>query len=225
MDGDQKELQVEAVEYLRDAAGFLRTLGELVYTELTEEQIENLKNIDFERMACLKEGLLEEGFRGIGRYLLRCGVNVRQDLAVDYARVFLGAGVASDQSAAPFESVFTSPEGLLMQDARDEVVAVYRKFGTVIDSSVNVPEDHLGFELTFLGNLAEDTANALEGGELDAGLLEAQTSFIDEHILNWVEMLADRVEEYALTPFYPCVMKVITGYVREHRAALMEIQS
>lgn len=36
-----------------------------------------------------------------------------------------------------------------MQDARDEVVAVYRRYCTVIDSEVNVPEDHLGFELTF----------------------------------------------------------------------------
>lgn len=217
----------ESVEYLRDAAGFLRTLGSLVYLELTQEQIDALKAQNLSTLGDGEEGLLGEGFRGIGRYLSRCSPNVRQDLAVEYARIFLGAGVTTEQSAAPFESVFTSPEGLLMQDARDEVVAVYRKYGTAIDPDANVPEDHLGFELTFLGNMADKTADVLEAGEVDAArvtdLIGAQIAFIDGHILNWIGKLSEKVDQFAESQFYPSVMKLIAGYVAEYKAALSEL--
>lgn len=34
----------ETIDHLRESANFLRTLGSLMYTELTQEQIENLKS-------------------------------------------------------------------------------------------------------------------------------------------------------------------------------------
>ena len=217
----------ETVAYLRDSAAFLRTLGSLVYTELSREQIDNLKAQKLATIGADEEGLLGEGFRGMGRYLSRSGANVRQDLAVEYARIFLGAGVSTKQSAAPFESVFISPEGLLMQDARDEVVAVYRRYGTEIDPEVNVPEDHLGFELTFLGNMADKTADALAGDRIDservADLVGSQSAFIDGHILNWIDALSEKVDEFAESQFYPSVMKLIKGYVAEYREALRKL--
>ena len=217
----------EAIDYLRESANFLRTLGSLMYTELTQEQIEGLKAQNLAALGGEEEGLIGEGFHGIGRYLSRSGMNVRQDLAVEYARIFLGAGVSAKQSAAPFESVFTSPEGLLMQDARDEVVATYRRYGTVIDPEVNVPEDHLGFELTFLGNMADNTADALATEPIDkarvADLVGAQMAFIDAHILNWVDALSEKVDEFAESQFYPSVMKLMRGYVAEHKEMLHEL--
>lgn len=214
----------EAIDYLRESANFLRTLGSLMYAELTQEQIESLKAQNLAALGGEEEGLMGDGFRGIGRYLSRSGMNVRQDLAVEYARIFLGAGVSAKQSAAPFESVFTSPEGLLMQDARDEVVATYRRYGTVIDPEVNVPEDHLGFELTFLGNMADKTADALATEPIDescvADLVGAQVVFVDGHILNWIDALSEKVDEFAESQFYPSVMKLIKGYTAEYKEAL-----
>ena len=51
------------------------------------------------------------------------------DLAVDYARVFLGAGEANGKAAYPYESVYTSPEGLVRQEARARVRAIYAAGG------------------------------------------------------------------------------------------------
>ena len=65
--------------------------------------------------------LIAEGFEDIRRYLRKCDTGTRQELAVDYAHTFLAAGNYESFAATPYESVFTSETGLLMQDARDEV--------------------------------------------------------------------------------------------------------
>ena len=210
-------------EYFAQAGGFFRTLGALVYTELTQEEINNLAAMNL--LAARKEfpeGDMADGFAGMGRYLARRGPNARQDLAVEYARIFLGAGVAEKDCAVPFESVFTSKDGLLMQDSRDDAVAFYRAHGMKVEESLNVPEDHLGFELQFLGILCEQTAAAYENGDAELAQAKeaAQAAFLDKHILNWIDKLSAKVERCALSPFYPSVMKIIKAFSEEHRAYL-----
>lgn len=210
-------------EYFAQAGAFFRTLGALVYTELTQEEIDRLIAMDLlTARKGLPEGDLADGFAGMGRYLARSGSNVRQNLAVEYARIFLGAGVDEKDCAVPFESVFTSKDGLLMQDARDDAVRFYREHGMQVEESLNVPEDHLGFELQFMGILCEQTAEAYGAGdEAKAKELEAaQAAFLDTHILNWMEPLSRKVEKCALSPFYPSLMKVIRAFSEEHRCGL-----
>lgn len=210
-------------QYFAQAGAFFRTLGALVYTELSQEEIDNLAAMDFSAMAKeLDAGELADGMAGMGRYLARRSENVRQDLAVEYARIFLGAGVEESALAVPFESVFTSPDGLLMQDARDDVVRIYRKAGMKVDKELNVPEDHLGFELQFLGMLCEQATEALEAGRDASDNLKMQADFLDNHILNWIDDLFAKVEGCALSPFYPSLMKVVKAYCVEHRSALEE---
>ena len=210
-------------EYFAQAGAFFRTLGALMYTELTQGEIDNLAAMNLLAMrADMPEGDFSDGLAGMGRYLARRGSNARQNLAVEYARIFLGAGVDEKDCAVPFESVFTSKDGLLMQDARDKVVAFYSAYGMQVEKSLNVPEDHLGFELQFMGILCEQTAEAYQAGDEERGLaLEAaQAAFLDEHVLNWVGALSAKVERCALTPFYPSVMKVIRAFAAEHRTGL-----
>ena len=216
--------QYTASEYLLEAESFLRTLASLLYKELTQEQIDALRGYDFMAMREDTENEdLSNGFYGLGRYLKRCGLNVRQDLAVEYARIFLAAGVADGIGATPYESVFTSPEGLLMQDARDEVVKIYRRQGMKVDKELNDPEDHLTFEIQFLANMCEKTRTALEAEEDVKELITVQVDFIDNHIFNWLDDLMGKVDEYAVSGFYPSVMQVIRGYLTEHKAILLEL--
>lgn len=215
--------------YLQDTAGLLHTFSSMLFLELTQEQIDSLRAIDWSAMAAdAASEAMAEGYRGIGRYLSRSGANVRQDLAVEYARIFLGAGVTEEQLAVPFESVFTSPEAIMMQDARDDVVRIFRSQGMTVDASLNVPEDHISFELDFLAFMAERTASEIETQEplwheRAAALVNVQASFIDEHVLNWFDKLASRVEASALSTFYPSVMKVLRETLKEHRAVLGEM--
>ena len=62
-------------------------------------------------------------------YLSQADGTVLTELAVDYVRAFIGSGNDGFSAAYPYESVYTSPKRLMMQDARDEVLVLYRAFG------------------------------------------------------------------------------------------------
>lgn len=211
----------ETIEFFRNAQAFYALLGGIFYRELTEEQIDGLTQSGF---AFPDDGSeMGDACAALRRYLARRGPGARQDLAVDYARVFLAAGVYEGDTAVPYESVYTSPEGILMQDSRDEVVRAYKRWGLAISRDLNVPEDHLAFELEFMGRLSELIADALEAGEAAREAMEAQAAFIDEHLLNWMPCLLDRVQAFARTPFYPAITQVALSYIEENRAVLGEV--
>lgn len=215
----------ESRAFFESAHAFYKLLSSIYYLELTEEQLAGLAAGGF---AYPDDGSdMARGCREIRTYLKRRGANARQDLAVDYARIFLAAGVYEGETAVPFESVYTSKEGILMQDSRDDVVRIYGLNGLRIPRELNVPEDHLAFELEFMAHLSDRIAAALgEEGEASDGvlsLMRTQLSFIDEHLLNWVPQLAQRVEAYAKLAFYPAVMTVTRCFIQENRAVLVEL--
>ena len=127
---------------------------------------------------------------------------VRTDLAAEYARVFLGM---SRRSVAPYESVYTSPTGLMMQEARDEVVALYRREGFSVDESMHLPEDHIAFELGFMAGLIRNAMAALDAGDgAEAERLAAvQESFVAHHLPSLVPTLAQDLEKRAAKGLYP----------------------
>lgn len=139
------------------------------------------------------------------------GEALRIDLAADYNQLFLGM---SAHPVAPYESVYTSEEGLIMQEARDEILRVYRLWGLRVPESFDLPEDHVALELEFMACLADRTRAAADAGEDPTGLIAAQRAFLGEH-LAWVAALCDDVEKRARTAFY----YGIAGLTREHLAA------
>lgn len=213
----------DARAFFENAASFYPLLSHILYLELTDEQIDGLADSGF---AYPDDGSdMGNACAALRRYLARRGPSARQDLAVDYARIFLAAGVYEGETAVPYESVYTSPEGILMQDSRDEVVRIYRRNGLVIPLDLQVPEDHLAFELEFMAHMSDRIAKALAAGEDAAGLMSEQLSFIDEHLLNWVPRLLERVESFAKLPFYPAMVTIALCYIRENRAVIEEALS
>lgn len=209
----------EFTEYLGASADLYRFYSNVMLVELTAEQIEILAESD---LSYPEDGSrTAEGYAWLRRYLARRGANARQDLAVDYARVFLGAGVDEKDAAVPYESVHRSETGLLMQEQRDEVYAFYRRFGFAVLEDLHVPEDHLGFELEFLGLMCERAAQAV-GFDRDE-LLASMRTFIGEHVLSWLPQLVDKVDACAKRKFYPAMMRIIEGYVREQYEMLSEL--
>lgn len=224
MTASDSSLAIEETRaFFENAAEFYPLLSSIFYLELTEEQIDGLAESGF---AFPDDGsAMGDACARLRRYLARRGATARQDLAVDYARIFLAAGVYEGETAVPYESVYTSPEGIMMQDSRDEVVRVYRRNGLVIPLDLQVPEDHLAFELEFMAHLSKRIEAALVAGEDTRSLMEEQRQFIDEHLLNWVPALQKRVESFAKLPFYPAMVALTLCYVRENRAVLEEALS
>lgn len=127
-----------------------------------------------------------------------------EQLAVTFDRVFFGMGPLTARHAFPYESVYTSAAGLLMQDAYGETKKVYRENGLVKNESFTEPEDHLAVQLSFMKTLCDRTCAALEEHDEDAAAaaLEEQRAFLDSHLLNWAGRFADDVCAAAREGFY-----------------------
>ena len=159
---------------------------------------------------------LSEGYRMIKNFCAMATVDPVTDLAVDFARVFLGAGITEKERCAfPYESVYTSPKGLIMQEARDEVLALYRKHGLGKDDSFNVPEDHISLEFEFMAHLCTLTIRAVESDrQYDAMvLLEEQKDFISAHLNRWIRSFCADIAKCSNTGFYRGLANITEAFI------------
>lgn len=108
----------------------------------------------------------------------------RQDAASEFAALLLGM---SANPVVAYESVYTSPVALMMQDARDEVRALYKANGVAVSEDKHLPDDHISFELEFMAILCEREAQLLEEGNATAlGTCRAtQELFLKKHLAKW----------------------------------------
>lgn len=199
-----------------------RFLGRLYRREVDEALWRQLVQFGFPEET--DEPLLTDGYRALAAYVKAPGADPLTDLACDYARIFLGAGVAKGVLPIPCESVYTSRGHLIQQDAWEAVRKIYAQHG-VGSAESDLYEDHLALELEFMAHLcllAQSAAAANHVTELTAQLA-SQKAFLENHLLNWVEDLARDVHACATTPFYAAVADVTVGFLRIEKALLAEL--
>lgn len=150
-----------------------------------------------------------------------------EDLRIDYARVFFGNGVNGTDCAYPFESVHTSGDRLMMRDARDEVLTLYRSEGFEKSEEWKDSEDHIALELGFEKVLCDKTVDALDEKDYESALrlLIVQYNFLRDHLVNWVPMFVSGIEKFAETDFYRAVGYLTFGYLKEDREFLESVLS
>ncbi len=140
-------------------------------------------------------------------------------------RAFIGNTNELDGAAFPFESVYTSEKRLLMQQARDEVLAIYRAFGIDKDPSWREGEDHIALELEFMGTLCRRTADALRQGDEEAAfnLLETQRNFLGDHVGAWAPLLTVDMRHFAKTDFYRGLACMTDGFLESDGELLADV--
>ena len=152
----------ELIKLIEQRAATYSLLSRLFRVEIDQQLLDELHGMRFP--ASTGNADVDEGYLRLAKYLSNTWENSLTDLAVDYTRVFIGHGVDAYSAAYPFESVYTSEKRLLMQDARDEVLAIYRSAGLDKKNSWKEGEDHVALELEFEQVLANRTAEALRKG-------------------------------------------------------------
>lgn len=206
-------------ELITNRIVFYNFLGRLYMVEVDKSLFKQLKMIDLPRKTGNKE--MDEGYHLLNNYLQNHGPDPITDLAVDYARVFLGAGIYEGTVAHPYESVYTSPERLIMQEARDEVLALYRSKGLDKIDSLDVPEDHIALEFEYMSFLCQETLDAMEKDvERTSTLLKEQKDFLEKHLLNWIPEFCSDIEKCASTDFYNGIAKLTRGYLSMEKELL-----
>ena len=207
-------------------------LSRLYRTEVDRELLDAMRGMRFP--ADSGNAKMDEGHRLIVGQLSTVWENTLSELAIDYARVFLGGGIDGYSAAYPFESVYTSPRRLLMQDARDEVVALYRSEGIDKAEGWTEGEDHISLELEFMRRLAERANEALavkgeataptqEGLEEAFRLMQTQRAFMEEHLCAWVPMLTSDMLRFARTRLYRGLAFVTEGFLESDREFLASV--
>ena len=209
-----QDQEISFVDVLRGRMATYQFLSRLFRVEVDQELYDTLLAMRFP--ANTGNDLVDEGYRLICGYLSRADGPVLTELAVDYVHAFIGSGNDGFSAAYPFESVYTSPKRLMMQDARDEVLVLYRAFGLDKQESWKEGEDHIALELEFEQILCERAIVAYEAGDEDEclKLLLSQRNFLEDHLLAWYPMMAKDMEKFPKTDFYRGLGKLTLGFLQ-----------
>ena len=228
-DAIEKETQeeeislAELIKLNEQRAATYGLLARLFRVEISEDLLKELRSMRFP----VKSGNdnVDEGYRLFAKFLSNTWENSLTELAVDYSRVFIGHGVDAFSAAYPYESVYTSEKRLLMQDARDEVLAIYRSCGLDKQESWKEGEDHIALELEFEHILAERTVEALKKDDEESaiGLLTTQKNFLEDHLGSWVGMLVVDMKRFAKTDLYLGLAYLVEGFIATDQAFLEDL--
>jgi TorA maturation chaperone TorD len=217
----KKRITLESILEGRIAQyGFLATLFQ---GEIEEHYLGELK-----KMKCpINTGNknVDEGYRLFHSYLSTTWERTFEELQKDYLRTFLGSNTTAYAAAYPHESVYTSPERLIMQDARDAVLALYRAAGLDKSDLWKDGEDHIALELDFERLLCARALQSLREHDDPAfyRLMMEQYYFLLDHLLNWVPMLVDDMKKFAKTDFYQALAYLTLGFLEVDKEFLEEV--
>ena len=207
-------------ENFTDLAFTYRLLSRLFKKEIDKDFIAYVNTLDL-------SGFSDDTKIRRGAVLTNTGLNHKdvvtfEDyLAADYTKCFIGTTVVG-QSSYPYESVYTSPKRLVMQEAFEEVRRIYHSFG--VTNASDLYDDHLGIELDFCAFLCEKTAEAIRLQRSSAEFIDAQSKFLDNHILNWVPRFLFDLRKAAETQVYLGSAQMLEGMIEAHRKLLQDIE-
>ena len=189
-----------------------RFFARLFEKEIDEEFFEQLKKVKFpENREETRLTEFSDALRRLNDYFEFDAGETLDDLAADYAKTFLGAGIAQGSAAFPYESVYTSPKRIMMQNAWSEVTEIYESKGVeVTGESSDLKADHIAIELEYMAFLCDDTSRNTE----TLFGLEEQKEFLNRHLLNWVPEFCLDIKYFADTEFYRMVGQLTTGFLQ-----------
>lgn len=197
-------------------------------SRLYEEEVDEAYLAQLKKMRCpINTGNtdVDEGYKLFHSYLSHLWERSIEDLKRDYLVTFIGANTTGHSAAYPQESVHTSSSRLLMQDARDEVRAIYRAAGLEIPDSWRQSEDHIAVELEFMVIMGQRAIDALDAGDKAKASKCLMTSyhFLEDHLANWIPLFVDSIFKFAQTDFYRALGYLTRGFIAEDKAFLEEV--
>jgi TorA-specific chaperone len=133
---------------------------------------------------------------------------VAAELGAAHARLFYGTG--GHETAVPYRSVYSSADGLLCQQATQEMERVLRQHRLRLQEAVCEPADHLSIQLEVMAQLALRYAEAAEQGGSKLALLQAeQADFLQHQLLVWLPDFSLRVIDLDDQGFYAGLASVL----------------
>ncbi|GBE57213.1 chaperone protein TorD [bacterium BMS3Abin01] len=188
-------------------------LATIYNEEITAPVLRQIRNPRFlEALSSVGVQLDDDMFKGSEDRLV-------EDLAVEYARLFLGPG----KHIPPYESVHherTDGDWGSLWGA--DTVAV-KKFiestGLEYRSEYDGLPDHIGVELEFMKEVTRREAQAWEEKDEDGAdcCLKIKKKFIEEHLARWIPVFCDKVIAAANLSFYREIAAITKSFIEFER--------
>ena len=219
-----KEALIELSKY---RALMYRFLGGLYIMEVDEDQLKALKKLEFPEITDEEEADLDlrEGYLLVKEYVADATADDLEDLAADYAKVFLAAGDATGRAAFPYESVYIDNKRQVGGSSEMQMKALYLERGWEPDPNVyRTMYDNIGLMLEYMGIICDEITDAIELEDRDKfiQLLSEQRAFVKKHLTNWAYSFTSDIGKYAESGFYKGVARITNGFLKKEAALLQE---
>ncbi|MDH3671236.1 MAG: molecular chaperone TorD family protein [Gammaproteobacteria bacterium] len=156
---------------------------------------------------------LEAGDADLGERVFDGPENeVLEELAVEYAALFLGPG----GHISPHESIYAEAgTGSLWGKETVAVKRYVEGLGFQYDKQYAGIPDHISVELELMSELARRESVAWENGDKDqaANCLEYQQEFVRDHLSTWVYTFCDKVVTTTQLPFYRETARLLADFL------------
>jgi anaerobic sulfite reductase subunit A len=208
----------EIIHMVKQRANFYTILAHLFSKEVDQATYASLLKTDWASVAAIPA--MGAGAAKINHYLEQSAPDILTQLAADYAQTFLDGVTIT--GAYPYESVYTSKDRLLMQEARDLVLEIYRQEELAVIPQHAEPEDHIAFELELMRHYCKKSIAALETHEIALAIqiLEKQFFFLENHLLNWTPKFFEDVTRIAQTDFYQGLALLTEAFLNLEKEAI-----
>ncbi len=229
--GERTTLDDELLGIMEGRTHFYRLLARVFAREADAEFLEALRNHS-ELLSAMRgvsrtgQGLLKDFFQRTSALPIE---NVALDLAVEYARLFLGAGhvqgAAGKQPSKPYASVYLSRDRFLMQEPWARIGDFYNRAGFQRAEASRELDDHISVVLEFMGHMAESTIGVLKSGD-QASVREKlllQDTFLRDYVLTWVPTLCREVSRSATSGFYKGFALITSAFVKADKQLIEEL--
>lgn len=219
--------KTEAIALSKARADLYRFLGNLYIMEVDIEQLDSLKKMSFPEVSGDDDADmdLKDGYALMKKYIDNMTEDDIDDLAADFAKIFLAAGDATGRAAFPYESVYVDKRHQIGGSTEMQMKALYLERGWEPDpNTYRTMYDNIGLILEYMGIICDEIADAYENDDEAKAkeLLNEQKKFAKKHITNWVYSFTADVTKYAERDFYKGVALVTNGFIKKDTEFLKE---
>ena len=137
----------------------------------------------------------------------------------DYTYLFRMVGASH---TSPYESVYRTDDRTMFGPTTLEVREAYRAYGVQVPKQGSVPDDHIGYEFSFLAHLMGVAANSEGEGAGDGAPARAcddARAFLSDHVLVFAPVYLANVQTRAKEPFY----RAVAGIAQATIASLADV--
>ncbi len=136
-----------------------------------------------------------------------------------YTRIFVGPNTLA---ASPWETMHTTGKRVLFHRDILSVRDAYRQAGFLPERYRKVADDAIGLECDFKAKLATDALSAFQEGDAQRcqDRLLQSLAFLTDHLLRWIDSLADAIEAHYDGTFYAALARFTAFWCRRDEALL-----